>query len=198
MMSAIMPALLARCETILKAKIPADYVPNAEELREEILGEFALLFAEDGCPDIINELDFFECRFNAAFLTFRLPYMKRERARTEPLVFAPAHTGPSDDVTDDDFLAQVSDAFRRPENQTNYVLRKSLLKAIDTLPADQRKAMILYHIYEFPEESDDPSVTTVASLCGVTGRTIRNRLSRAVAVLSKQFNKKGEIRHELK
>jgi RNA polymerase sigma factor (sigma-70 family) len=197
-MSAIMPALLGRCETILKAKIPADYLPNAEELREEILGEFALLFAEDGCPGTINALDFFECRFNAAFLTFRLPYVKRERTRTEPLVFAPPQTGSADDLTDDDFFAQVSGAFRRPESQTDYVLRRSLLKAIDTLPADQRKAMILYHIYELPEESDDPSVTTVASLCGVTGRTIRNRLSRALAALSKQFNKEREIHHELR
>jgi DNA-directed RNA polymerase specialized sigma24 family protein len=58
------------------------------------------------------------------------------------------------------------------------------LKAIDNLPLDERKAVVLCHVLEYEEESDDPSKTTAATLCGVTGRTIRNRLSRAAKKLS--------------
>jgi len=196
-MSDLMPVLLVRCEAILKAKITADDLPSAQEVTEEILGEFAVLFAEDGQPGSTNALDFFECRFNAAFRTFRLPYIKRERDRIDPLVSVPPQTDSSDDdVTDEDFFAQISGAFRIPENQIDHVLRNRLLAAINRLPADQRKALTLYYYYGFPEESDDPSVTSVASICGVTGRTIRNRLSRGVATLSKHFNQKGRTANE--
>jgi hypothetical protein len=40
---ALMPPLLARCENVLRAKIPDDSFPNAPEIREDILGEFSLL-----------------------------------------------------------------------------------------------------------------------------------------------------------
>lgn len=192
-MSALMPQLLNRCEAILKAKIPADYVHDADTVREEILGEFAVLFAEDGLPGTTNALDYFECRFNAAFLTFRQPLIQRERARSEALIYAPPQSESLEDFSDEDFFAQISETFRYPASQTDDVLRNRLMKAIDELPPDQRKAMILYYVYGFPEESDDPSVTTVASLCEVTGRTVRNRLNRAVATLSKLFNREGEI-----
>ena len=193
-MSGLMPVLLGRCEAILRTKIQGDCVANAEDLREEILGEFAVLFAEDGTPGTSNALDFFECRFNSAFLTFRLPFIERERARTIPLVYAPPQAGSSDDITDEEFFVQLSDAFHRPPDQVDRVLQNTLAKAVDALPPDQRKAVVLCYFYEYPEESDDPTVTTAASLCGVTGRTIRNRLARAIKTLSKLFNKDGEKR----
>jgi hypothetical protein len=34
-------------------------------------------------------------------------------------------------------------------------------------------------------ESENPNKTTAATLCGVTGRTIRNRLSNAAKILSR-------------
>lgn len=68
-MEALFPFLLNRCEARLKAKIPREEFADAEEVRENILNEFALLFAED-LTDPRCRLDFFECRFNAAFRTF--------------------------------------------------------------------------------------------------------------------------------
>lgn len=193
MMSVLMPIMLGRCEAILIRKIPSDYLPNAEDVREEILGELGVLFAEDGCANTTNALDYFECRFNSAFRTFRLPYIKRERTRTEPLVFAPPQTGSSDDLTDDEFFSRISERLRRSKSLEEHV-RNDLLKAVDALPADQSKAVTLCYFYGLPEESEDPSVTTAASLCGVTGRTIRNRLRRAIATLSRQFDEEGETR----
>ncbi len=188
-MNALMPRLLKRCSSILRAKIPTDYLPNAEDVREEILGEFAVLFAEDGCQGSTNELDFFECRFNSAFLTFRTPFIDRERARTEPLVAIP---GPDErgGSTDDEFLSEVLGAFQQPAGQFDHALRQSLLKAIETLPPDQCKAVMLHYFFGYALESEDPSVETVASRCGVTPRTIRNRLSLAVATLTKLFKQK--------
>jgi DNA-directed RNA polymerase specialized sigma24 family protein len=37
----------------------------------------------------------------------------------------------------------------------------------------------------YAEEADDPATRTAATICGVTGRTIRNRLTRAAAKLSR-------------
>jgi DNA-directed RNA polymerase specialized sigma24 family protein len=37
----------------------------------------------------------------------------------------------------------------------------------------------------YAEEADDPAKRTAATICGVTGRTIRNRLTRAAATLSR-------------
>ena len=78
-----------------------------------------------------------------------------------------------------------------PESGEQPILHQSLavrrlvcLKAIISLPSDERKAVILCRVLGYKEESEDPSAVTAAKLCGVTGRTIRNRLSRAEAKLS--------------
>ena len=56
--------------------------------------------------------------------------------------------------------------------------------AINALPEDERKAVILVHVMGYDEESDDPDKVTAATICGCTGRTIRNRLTRAAKKLS--------------
>ena len=43
---------------------------------------------------------------------------------------------------------------------------------------------MLCRLMGFKEESEDPRERTAATLCDVTGRTIRNRLRRALAKLS--------------
>jgi len=42
----------------------------------------------------------------------------------------------------------------------------------------------LCHVLGYDEESENPDKRTAATICGVTGRTIRNRLKRAAARLS--------------
>ena len=79
-MSILLPPLLARCEAMLIRKIPDRSRPNAIDIREEILGEFSVLFAEDGSGENPDQLDFFECRFNRAFRYFRIDFMRRLRA----------------------------------------------------------------------------------------------------------------------
>jgi len=184
-MNALMAPLLARCEAILNAKISDGMFHNAAEIRENILSEFSLLFVEDGSGDHIDELDFFECRFNRAFRFFRINFVRSEKARSQHLEPLPAQEEPSGASTDEETFARLSEAFRTPATQLDDVFRNDLQKAIDNLPPDERKAVVLCHVLGLGEESDDPSVTTAATLCEVTGRTIRNRLSRAAVKLSK-------------
>jgi DNA-directed RNA polymerase specialized sigma24 family protein len=59
-----------------------------------------------------------------------------------------------------------------------------LWAAINKLPEDERRAVILVHVMGYEEESIDPAKVTAATLCGCRGRTIRNRLTRAAKKLS--------------
>src|SRR5260370_1339738 len=52
----------ARCEANLNAKVDGQ-IAGAVQLREDILGDFAELFAVDGSPEDHHELDFFEVQF---------------------------------------------------------------------------------------------------------------------------------------
>ena len=185
-MSALLLRLLSRCDTILKKKIPTDAVGSWDDVRAEILGDFAVLFAEDG-SDEKHTLDFYECRFHRAFRNFRIPYLRKEIARNQNRVFAPADNEQQPDLADDEFLSGLAEKMREPWPQVDLNLRQAIANALDELPRDQCKAVVLVYYHGLPIESDDPSITTVASVCGVTGRTIRNRISRALATLSKKF-----------
>jgi DNA-directed RNA polymerase specialized sigma24 family protein len=189
--------LLRRCEVILKAKVTVDIVATAQELREEILGSFAALFAEDGQPGATNNLDFFECRFYQAFRRFRLPLIKRERARIEPLESPSRDTEDSDGESDDEFFAKFAGTFRGTEHSINYELRQTFLKLIGTLPNKHQKALVLHYYHGLPVESDDSSLTTVATSCGVTGRTVRTWLAAGIASLARHFNSKRRHANEL-
>jgi DNA-directed RNA polymerase specialized sigma24 family protein len=160
-------------------------MPNASEIREEILGEFSLLFAEDGSGSNPDELDFFECRFSLAFRSFWIDFMRRETARAEQLVELPSENETPDSSSDDERLSRVSDAFQKAATQLPDIFLEELLNAIRSLPSDERKAVVLCCVFGYKEESDNPAETTAATLCGVSGRTIRNRLSTAAKKLSK-------------
>jgi DNA-directed RNA polymerase specialized sigma24 family protein len=79
----------------------------------------------------------------------------------------------------------VSDAFKILPTQEWDALREPLVTAIEALPLDERKAVILVHVLGYKEESQDADEETAATRCKCTGRTIRNRLTRAAAKLSR-------------
>jgi DNA-directed RNA polymerase specialized sigma24 family protein len=194
--NSLLPWLLKRCEVILKKKIPAEQVPSADDLREEIIGDLAVLFAEDSC-DPKQRLDFFECRFNLAFRTFRAPYIRRARAEKEARLVQHSDGDAPDERTQDEFLSELAEKFRRLDG-IDPALKEKLKAAIDDLPLDQRKAMTLVYLLGLPAESDDPSTVTAATRCGVSGRAIRYRLAKAIARLSQQFKSddKGRSDHD--
>jgi hypothetical protein len=186
-MNSLLPFLLRRCEANLRSKV-SEKIPNASVLREEILGQFSELFASDGLGGNPNELDYFEIHFNAAFRAFRIDILRKEK-RTErvrgmshvPLPGAQEH----EQTSDDEIFIRLSDKFPTPATQEGAVALKELMDEIKALPRHERDAVVLCHVMGYDEESDNPNKTTAATLCGVTGRTIRNRLTRAAAKLSR-------------
>ena len=188
LMSAVLPVLLGRCEVNLLVKVPDGGRPDAASLRQEILENLTDLFVTDGTSDFPDELDFYECRFNKAFRALRIDAVRRDvrrRKRSVAVVnLAPSEAASAADAYEDAF-ARVSEAFRVLPTQEWDVFREPFVKAIEALPADERDAVILVHVFGYKEESEDPEEETAATRCNCTGRTIRNRLTRATAKLSR-------------
>ena len=172
----LLAILLGRCEATLAATLPDGRVPNAAYVRDEALGRLGELFAEDGTGENPDELDYFEVRFNAAFAALRTDLVRAE-------VRALRRSSPA---PDDEAIARRPDAvLHSPATLESGVFLNQLFHAIQTLPPEERDAVILCHIMGYAEEADDPAQRTAATICGVTGRTIRNRLTRAAAKLSR-------------
>ena len=188
LMSAVLPVLLGRCESNLWVKVPDRGMPDAASLRQQILEDLTDLFVIDGTGGFPDELDFYECRFNKAFRALRIDAVRRDvrrRKRSITVVDLPPSEAASETDADEDALARVSDAFKILPTQEWDVFREPFVKAIEALPADERDAVILVHVLGYKEESEDPQEETAATRCNCTGRTIRNRLTRAAAKLSR-------------
>lgn len=189
-MSTILPFLLSRGEAILQTKIPDGNLPDAANLRDEILQSFAERFAIDDSAQDQNELDYYECRFNDAFRKFRISAMRRERTERKSFAQLPPISNDKESDSDGAEFSRVSKAFARPATQVDSAYLSELNSAIDALPTDEREAVMLCGRLGYAVESNDPTKVTAATLCGVTGKTIQNRLRRAAAKLSR-FKEEG-------
>jgi hypothetical protein len=179
--------LLQRCAASLARTLPDGRTPNAAYVRDEALGRLGELFAEDGTGDNSDELDFFEVRFNSAFAALRIDLVRAEILAVRRFVPLPEEEDDAQLAADDQAIASLSaGALKNPATQEKAQVLREVFKAIDKLPPDQRDAVILCFIMGYEVESEDPAKITAATRCGVTGRTIRNRLRRATATL-KQY-----------
>ena len=188
LMNTVLPVLLGRCEANLLVTVPDGEMPDASSLRQEILDTVTDLFVTDGTGDFPDELDFYECRFNRAFQTRRIDMVRRDirrRKRSIAVVDLPPSESPNEPDDNEDAFARVSDAYKSQPTQEWDAFREPIEKAIKALPADERDAIILVHVLGYKEESEDPKEETAATRCNCTGRTIRNRLNRAAAKLSR-------------
>ena len=181
--NAVISVLLSRCEANLLSSIPDNKLPTAADVREEVLGQFSELFATDGTEENRDDLDHFECRFNQAFSTFRIDLVRSEIARLKRFEPLP------DQVDDIEFPhkeipTRLIEALRSQETAESAVLLREIYEAIDTLPGDEWAAVTLCHVMDYKIESNNPRESTAATICNVSGRTIRNRLSRAAEKLS--------------
>ena len=187
LMNAVLPVLLRRCEVNLLVKVPDGEMFDAASLRQEILDELTDLFALDTSGDRPDELDFYECKFNKAFRALRIDAVRREarRRRSFKVVDLPRSEETSEPDAYEDVFARVSDAFKVLPTQEWDALREPLVEAIEALPPEECKAVILVHVLGYKAESEDPDEETAATRCKCTGRTIRNRLTRAAVKLSR-------------
>lgn len=187
LISAVLPVLLSRCEANLLVTVPDGRLPDATSLRQEILDEFTELLVLDGLGKNPDELDFYECRFNKAFRTLRIDAVRRAARRKEIIdmaVLPPSEAKDEPDAYEDAF-ARVSDAFKVFPTQEWDAFREPFVNAIEALPPEEREAVILVHVLGYKEESEDPNEETAATRCNCTGRTIRNRLTRAAGKLAR-------------
>jgi len=159
-------ALLTRCESVLKSKL----TKVSNRLHEDILAEFAVLLANDGD----SELDYYEVRFNHAFRTHRLEMVRTEVRRCKKVETQTFGASTVDD--DEDFHSDepISDP-----TESDELIRSELL---DELPPEIQRAVVLREM-GYPIESKDSSKDTVATLCGVSERTIHNWIGKAKNIL---------------
>ena len=184
MANAVLSALISRCEAILLSKIPDNKLATAADVREEVIGQFGELFATDGTEDNRDDLDYFECRFNQAFSTFCIDLVRSEIARLKRFESLPDQADDTEPSPHKEIPARLIEALQSQETAESAVLLSEIYAAIDALPDDERKAVTLYHVMGYKIESKDPDEVTAATICKVSGRTIRNRLSRAAEKLS--------------
>lgn len=177
--NALLSVLLTRCAKNLQSSIYQS-LSEAEDIRQEILKELCDLFAADYAQEKVEELDYYECRFNSAFKTLRLMVLRKYQTNNVAMEALPdLDTYQGKDEGSDAVISKLIDM----ANQEDRVFLEQARKAIQDLPPDERKAFILCNVFEYKIESVDPKERTAASICNVTGKTIQNRLTRAKAKL---------------
>ena len=183
-LSTVLLALLSRCKAILVKKVSADIFPDTESIREEILSQVSEILAEDGASENPDRLDFYESRFNLAFRRLYLDAIGKEEKHSRNTVPLPDATTEDDLEEYEDTLVRIPEILQDCETPEDVACRDDLILAIKKLPPDERKAIVLRH-KGYQVESADPNEETIATLSQCSGRTIRNRLSRAAARLRK-------------
>ena len=181
----IVNPLLKRCERILNSKIPDDQ-PNAEELREAVLGKFTELLARDANDHSQTKLDYYEVRFNDAFRKLRISFFRSEKyTRVSMPLAADADEGQAE--IDPEGVCRLLKSTGQELSPEDVVTGKQLCDAVEALPHDETRAIILHFFYGYKIESIDPNERTVASICEVSGRMIRTRLKSAIGRLKEKF-----------
>jgi hypothetical protein len=173
--------LMKRVEQSLCSVISDSRMVGARGIREEILGRFAELIAED-CKSHDTTLDFYEIRFDMAFACFRISALREIGPVADDTV--PLGTYEEDEfevsaeveAAAEEFLGGASSKLDDPS------FRLVLASAIDRLPDDQKQVIGLL-LLGFQIDSKDENVMTIARILQCDERTVRNRRDRAYKVL---------------
>jgi hypothetical protein len=168
----LMMILFGRCEANLKGTIPIREVANAEHLRDELLSAFGLIVASEVSGDTSAELDYYECRFDRAFKMLRISVLRAEQKATTNTVTLPDEADTLEEAT----ARKLEAALSTRATQDDRLLENEVL---DALPTKEREAVVLHCVMGYDVESEDEDKETVATLCKVSGRTIRKRLESA-------------------
>jgi hypothetical protein len=174
----LMRPLLLRCAANLLKTVPDGAMRDAPEVREDILYSFQMLFTEEAAEDA---LDYYECKFGSAFKSLRLDRIDaaKSQQKKKPVTDLPQITNEEGGtMPDEEALALLSRAARIGASQEDRLYLPQVLKAVNDLPPDQRRAVVLRRIIGHTEEQ-------TAKICKVDKRTIRYRLARADTQLRK-------------
>ena len=169
----LMPQLLKRAEANLERTVPDNRMRDAMSVRHEILSDLAMMFTQDGTEGREDELDFYECRFLRALRFLRIKHVRKAQSERKELTDLPgADAGEGEAAFDEEMLARLSRAARVGPSQEDRLYLPQVIKALDTLPPHQKRAVVLRRIIGHTEEE-------TAEICKVDKRTIRYRLAAA-------------------
>lgn len=179
----VLGILVGRMDRSLRGSIRPSRAYDAERLRAEVVDRFVDLVLEDRrAPG--TALDFFEVRFARAMLALRVDVVReaaRDLARIEPLEDLRGDDGEALPIVDHGILLAFQEGGAEQERER---FRNELLRAIDLLPAHQREAVTLFLA---GHDTEGDGADTIASICGVTDRAIRYRLTKAFEALRQRF-----------
>jgi len=155
----LMQQLLNRAEVNLLRTVPDTRMRDAESVRQEILSSLMMLFTQDGSEGHEDDLDFYECKFLRALRLLRIDHVRKALASRRKLTDLP-------------------DASNISPSQEDRLYLPEVIKALDKLSPDQKRAVVLRRIIGHTEEQ-------TAKICKVNKRTIRYRLAAADKQLRK-------------
>ncbi|MDP2331330.1 MAG: sigma factor-like helix-turn-helix DNA-binding protein [Reyranella sp.] len=169
----LMPQLLKRAEANLERTVPDSRMRDAESVRHTILSDLMMMFTQDGTEGHEAELDFYECKFLRALRFLRIDHVRKALSERKELTDLPqAGDGAGEAAFNDEMLARLSRMASIGPSQEDALYLPEVIAALDRLPPDQKRAVILRRIIGHTEEE-------TAKIMKVKGRTVRNRLSRA-------------------
>lgn len=167
---ALLLVLLERCRANLRGTIRQDGVPNAQQLRDEILQHLAMMFAEDAVEGG-TWLDYYECRFNDAFAALRIDFYNREVGQVNRSV--PEISEAGEEIADDSNGEDGAGADSwMPSRLDDHVYARQVADFLKTVPLDEYQTVVLCRLMNLTQED-------AARRLGVSVKTIYNRLTRA-------------------
>lgn len=167
----LMPQLLKRAEANLERTVLDSRMRDAESVRHEVLSNLAMMFTQDGTEGHEDELDFYECKFLRALRFLRIDHVRKALSERKELTDLP-EADDGEAALDDEMLARLSRMASVSPSQEDRLYLPQVIKALDKLPPDQKRAVVLRRIIGHTEEQ-------AAKICKVDKRTIRYRLAAA-------------------
>lgn len=160
--------------TVMRALVRLPFM--SRDQREELLDSLVCALYEAWLSEDPAHA-FWEVRFNLCLKRAIIDAVKRFRRAAENEV-SPGQWTDEEDSPGDPMERVVDSGALDP--QTWAVARMSLA----ALPEPLRTAFYLRHFEDWPEESGDPNQPSIARYLNVTGRSVRNYLRRAEALLA--------------
>jgi hypothetical protein len=184
----LIEVLFGRCAALLVRAIPVRKTYDATTLRDEVIARFAEVVAKDMKEE--GPLDFYEIQFQKTFAVLRVRVLLKERQRRrvfdEPQPFVEPEEADPDALSPDEQLASLDrPGSFVPGDQEQRADVDRFARAVAELPPEEREAVTLCHLLDLDVESVDPTKRTAATVAGVSGRTIRERLRRAATRLQR-------------
>ena len=156
-------------------------LPDAEGIRQSVLDGISIVLARGVAKAATDELDFYECNF---FRAFRAPEQEHCEDRAQKAEAGIRNPKQGRDRRPWDRSVGVGD--RGIAEPGGVGESDELLDEVKrVLTPDELNAVVLCRVLKVKEESKNPEEITAARLCNCTGRTLRNRLRRADAKLSR-------------